>query len=521
MASAAVVKADSVESADSISAGNSVGKIGHEELDQSLKDWEELSAEYSNLSDLQQVYRQKLDDVLSLQKKCVSGVRHQRYRLSAIQKQLGHVKGKGITDAQKTAKENLNKDILRRKAQLSQIEDYLPRPSGTYLKVILGSINMSILDKEAKYQYKEQYEQFKLIVMLIGMGLSFINLYANNRVLDLLFMFLIVWYYCTLTIRESILRVNGSKIKGWWRAHHFISTALGGVLLVWGDGPCYQAFRNQLMYFNIYLAFLSYLQFHYQRGCLYRLKSLGFRNNEMDITIDGFHSWMWKGLTFLLPFLIGGYIWQLYNAYALHQMSKWESATWPVPVLAFLFLVLGSGNIFTISLTIFSKIRETQLGHFKLRFTRSDKNTVSGSPPGTPPSSRNHNNNFSPEDFVTPKEKRKVPRWKLDTPEPKASRVTPDMIRDFRTERLDKFFWTHKRSTQDQEQTRKWFTLSAERVARKRSESGRDIGTLLEQAQEAGGIRMAPDQDPQTDDSAVEEDVGGDSGSPPVNKKEN
>ena len=53
-------------------------------------------------------------------------------------------------------------------AQLSQMEDYLPRPSGRYLKTILGSVNMSILDKEAKYQYKEQYEQFKLIVMLIG-----------------------------------------------------------------------------------------------------------------------------------------------------------------------------------------------------------------------------------------------------------------------------------------------------------------------------------------------------------------
>lgn len=45
------------------------------------------------------------------------------------------------------------------------------------------------------------------------MGLSFLNLYVNHRVLDLIFMFLIVWYYCTLTIRESILRVNGSKIK--------------------------------------------------------------------------------------------------------------------------------------------------------------------------------------------------------------------------------------------------------------------------------------------------------------------
>ena len=48
------------------------------------------------------------------------------------------------------------------------------------------------------------------------------------------------------------------------------------------------------MWFNVYLGFLQYLQFHYQRGVLYRLRSLGKRK-EMDITIDGFHSWMWKG----------------------------------------------------------------------------------------------------------------------------------------------------------------------------------------------------------------------------------
>ena len=60
------------------------------------------------------------------------------------------------------------------------MEDYLPRPSGRYLKTILGSVNMSILDKEAKYQYKEQYEQFKLIVMLIGKAKS-----NSNHSLDL------------------------------------------------------------------------------------------------------------------------------------------------------------------------------------------------------------------------------------------------------------------------------------------------------------------------------------------------
>ena len=46
-------------------------------------------------------------------------------------------------------------------------------------------------------------------------------------------------------------------------------------------------YRTHFLYFGIYLGFVSYVQFTYQRGCLYRLKSLGVRNNDMDITIDG------------------------------------------------------------------------------------------------------------------------------------------------------------------------------------------------------------------------------------------
>ena len=162
---------------------------------------------------MHKVYRKKLDEVLSLQKKCINGVKHQRYALSSIQKLLNLVKRSSVSEDQQIAKSDLMKDIIRRKAQLSQIEDSLPRESGTYLKVILGSVNVSILDKQSKYQYKEQYERFKLIVVLIGCFLAVTNLYTGNRVLDIVFMFLIVWYYCTLTIRESILRVNGSKIR--------------------------------------------------------------------------------------------------------------------------------------------------------------------------------------------------------------------------------------------------------------------------------------------------------------------
>ena len=41
----------------------------------------------------------------------------------------------------------LNKDLMRRGAQLTEMEEYLPKKSGRYLKVILGSVNVSFLNK--------------------------------------------------------------------------------------------------------------------------------------------------------------------------------------------------------------------------------------------------------------------------------------------------------------------------------------------------------------------------------------
>lgn len=79
----------------------------------------------------------------------------------------------------------------------------------------------------------------------------------------------------------------------------------------------------------IILGVVQSFQFLYQQGVLYRLKALGERHN-MDITIEGFHSWMWRGLSFLLPFLYLLYIYQLYNAYTLYTLCYHADATWQV-----------------------------------------------------------------------------------------------------------------------------------------------------------------------------------------------
>ncbi|GLH12020.1 Transmembrane protein 120 homolog [Gryllus bimaculatus] len=322
-----------------------------------LQDFNDLAKDYKVLEDLNREYLAKLEQVGDLQAKCMKEINHQRYRLGIIGRSIKKL-SKGNEASNKTIMD-LEKDMIRRKAQLHEMEQTLPKQNGLYLKIILGNVNVSILNKNDKFRYKDEYEKFKLVLSVIGFVLSVINLTTNFRTLELSFMFLLVWYYCTLTIRESILKVNGSRIKGWWRLHHFISTVVAAILLIWPNNGAWYEFRTQFMWFNVYISVVQYLQFRYQQGVLYRLKALGERHT-MDITIEGFHSWMWRGLSFLLPFLFLGYLFQLYNAYVLYHLSYHPEATWQVPALSFSFFVLFLGNTVTTVMVVPQKFQQVK-----------------------------------------------------------------------------------------------------------------------------------------------------------------
>ena len=111
---------------------------------------------------------------------------------------------------------------------------------------------------------------------------------------------------------------------------------------------------------------IQYLQFGYQKGVLYRLKALGERH-DMDITIEGFHSWMWKGLSFLLPFLFGGYIFQAYNSWTLFKLTSHPDATWQVSVLSLLFFLLFVGNTVTTLMVVPQKMRSRVKESYRLK----------------------------------------------------------------------------------------------------------------------------------------------------------
>lgn len=287
-----------------------------------LEDWDDLSKDFTQLQIDHELYKKKLEEMISLQKKCLSGIAHQRYRLK---KMADASKEAGTLSAEDSAiMKDLSAKTQKRKDKFRDLEDVLPHKNGIYLSIILGQVNISLLNKEDKYTYKHEYERFKLTVSSIILGISLFLIVASyvttQRWMDATLHFLSVWYYCTLTIRENILIVNGSRIKGWWVYHHFISTVCAGITLIWPDGWTYMNFRTQYGIYSLYLACVQVLQYYYQKGSLYRLKALGERH-DMDITVEGFMSWMFKGLAFLLPFLFIGYIFQFYNAYVLYQLA--------------------------------------------------------------------------------------------------------------------------------------------------------------------------------------------------------
>ncbi|XP_026780437.3 transmembrane protein 120A-like [Pangasianodon hypophthalmus] len=335
------------------------------ELTTVLQEWKSLEKDFQQLQETHRLYMQKLDEVSKLQNSFTASITRQRKCLKDMSQSLKKC-SKGLTEEETKCVEEIKGHLRERPAIFLQMEAFLPKKNGLYLSLVLGNVNVNLLSKQSKSAYKDEYEKFKLWVTVILVLLGFVcQFLVTYRFVDALLNFLLVWYYCTLTIRESILISNGSRIKGWWVFHHYISTFLSGVMLTWPDGELYQMFRNQFLAYCLYQSFVQFLQYYYQSGCLYRLKALGERHN-MDLTVEGFQSWMWRGLTFLLPFLFFGHFWQLFNGISLFRMSQLpDCKEWQVSVCGICFLILFTGNFFTTLAVVRHKLKNKSHGKSK------------------------------------------------------------------------------------------------------------------------------------------------------------
>ncbi|TDG39226.1 hypothetical protein AWZ03_014351, partial [Drosophila navojoa] len=141
-------------------------------------EWDELNREYAELEECNRRNIELLEQLHQHQQKCFNEIKHQRYRMNQISASIRQYKGP-IEGEEKEKLDNLLKMSLKRKAQLHEIEQSLPARSGRYLQIILGDVNVSILNRNDKVRYKDDYEKFKLILNVIGLIMAFFNLIFN------------------------------------------------------------------------------------------------------------------------------------------------------------------------------------------------------------------------------------------------------------------------------------------------------------------------------------------------------
>ncbi|XP_043996979.1 ion channel TACAN-like [Gambusia affinis] len=312
-------------------------------------EWEKVEKDYKNIQDNYRLYKEELEENAQLERSCSRFIEEQRKNLEEISFLLMKYKQnhRQLSPEQRDYISVMEEFIKERRKALFEMEADLPKKNRLYHTLVLGNIHLRLLSKQQKCAYKGEYEKLKRVLRVILFVFSFTCRFLFSfRTLDDLFNFLLVWYYCTLTIRESILISNGSRIRDWWVFHHFVSIFLSGVMLTWPDGDLYQMFRDQYLSYNLYQSFVQFVQYCYQSGCLYQHKVPGETHN-MDLTVEGFQPWMWRLLIFLPPVLFLCNFWELYNSITLFKMSQLpEHQVWQVLMSGCSYLVLFFGNLF-------------------------------------------------------------------------------------------------------------------------------------------------------------------------------
>ncbi|KAJ3115396.1 hypothetical protein HDU96_000701 [Phlyctochytrium bullatum] len=279
-------------------------------------------------------------------------------------------KGSGTASTGRFGMLDLGSLVESIKRRLDHVEYQLPRPAKLILRLALGAHAPTTLRPLShRLQYKKEVEMFKLTLTVLGLGLSALCLAlrpdswpAVAAAADAAFLFTLIYYYSTVTLREHILVVNGSRIRFWWFLHHYLSIVLTGILIIWRSSASFLLFRHQFLLFSAYLGAVQYLQYRYQRKRLYVLVAMDMVSPMDTVSGDGVHTdKIERELLMLVPFLCFGQGWQVYNAWFL--LGVWSGVRgggvgggeWHVLAACVLFFLLGLGNMITTLRTFVSK----------------------------------------------------------------------------------------------------------------------------------------------------------------------
>lgn len=254
------------------------------------------------------------------------------------------LRNKDLSDGLATA--SLQKVAAAEKA-IGVMRVEFPSEARFLLRALLGQVNVRLPHQSDRYKYKDEYESFKLQSTYVIIAACVLVLYMGGayRSLEKIFHFILVNYYFVISVREHVLIQNGSNIRRWWRAHHYLAILLSAVMLTWPTGDSYSKFNPQFMWFSLTLALVQLMQHRYQSKLLYKQRALS-KTATMTTTTDLPTG---NSLFQIIGALLCLYVFQLYNSYSLY--SIWNDATgkqeWQVATCGLIFFILSGGNIIT------------------------------------------------------------------------------------------------------------------------------------------------------------------------------
>jgi len=98
------------------------------------------------------------------------------------------------------------------------------RVGSNFLRYVMGHVSVRVWNESDRKQLKIEYNKFKQIgtfgmilfpILQLVMGFSWV-LHQWHQACA-------VYYYFSLSIRENVLKLNGSRIKRWWIVHHYLT----------------------------------------------------------------------------------------------------------------------------------------------------------------------------------------------------------------------------------------------------------------------------------------------------------
>ena len=195
--------------------------------------------------------------------------------------------------------------------------------------------------KDQTNKLKDEYRDFRsncAIIMFVFAALLQIGVFRSeklrkaNEELSLLplvmvgvqfFLCWLLFFYTATALRESVLKVNGSKIRPWWIQHHYWSMATCVLMLSLPiDSPAVVEACKRFLWWAMLQGFVMVLQNRYQRRRLYTKIALGSATST-DV-ISGESSGTSGQLYFLYPVLFWMQSLQFYIGIGMFLRTQWS-----------------------------------------------------------------------------------------------------------------------------------------------------------------------------------------------------